>query len=33
MHIVTTPTVEPVTVSQAKAALRIDDTRGDALLP
>jgi uncharacterized phiE125 gp8 family phage protein len=33
MYLLTPPTVEPVTVSDAKAALRIDDTRFDALLP
>ncbi len=33
MYLLTAPTVEPVSVSQAKAALRIDDTRFDALLP
>ncbi len=33
MYLLTPPTVEPVSVSQAKAALRIDDTRFDALLP
>jgi uncharacterized phiE125 gp8 family phage protein len=31
--LLTPPTVEPVTVSDCKAALRIDDTRFDALLP
>ena len=33
MYLLTPPTVEPVTVSDAKAALRIDDTRFDAQLP
>ncbi|MEY5098884.1 MAG: hypothetical protein RJA36_1603 [Pseudomonadota bacterium] len=33
MYPLTAPTAEPVTVSQAKAALRIDDTRFDSLLP
>lgn len=31
--LLTAPTVEPVSVSDCKAALRIDDTRFDALLP
>jgi uncharacterized phiE125 gp8 family phage protein len=31
--LLTAPTAEPVTLSDAKAALRIDDTRFDALLP
>jgi uncharacterized phiE125 gp8 family phage protein len=33
MYLLTAPTAEPVTVNEAKAALRIDDTRFDALLP
>jgi uncharacterized phiE125 gp8 family phage protein len=33
MYLLTAPTAEPVTTSDAKAALRIDDTRFDALLP
>lgn len=33
MHLLTPPTVEPVSVSDCTAALRIDDTRFDALLP
>ena len=33
MYQLNPPIVEPVTVSEAKAALRIDDTRFDALLP
>jgi uncharacterized phiE125 gp8 family phage protein len=33
MYLLTAPAAEPVTVSQAKAALRIDDTRFDSLLP
>ena len=33
MILLTPPAVEPVSVSDCKAALRIDDTRFDALLP
>lgn len=33
MYLLTAPTVEPVSVSDAKLALRIDDTRFDTLLP
>lgn len=33
MYLLTPPTVEPFTVSDARAALGIDDTRFDALLP
>jgi uncharacterized phiE125 gp8 family phage protein len=33
MYLLTAPLVEPVSVSQAKAALRIDDDRFDDLLP
>lgn len=33
MHLLTQPTVEPVTLAEAKPALRLDDDRFDALLP
>lgn len=33
MYLLTAPTVEPVSVSEVKAALRIDDDRFDELLP
>lgn len=33
LHLLTPPTAEPVALSDAKLALRIDDTAFDALLP